>query len=637
MQDTEWNPVSQGSLKSPGFLIYSLMSSQRFSLLLAAFLLAGSLLAQDRATTLRLAQSSEQAGDHERAARLYEELYRGERANVVYFEGLVRALLQLKRYDDASGLMEERLEAAPADVNLRARLGGVYYRAAKEMEAAAAWERAIAVAPASAATYRTVAAVLVELRLLERAAETYRRARIACDDANLFTAELANLLAVTMDYAGATAEYLRFLKGNPTQLGFVQGRMAAYTGREEGRAAAVAAVRSALREEETLPLFRLLGWLYLEGKRYDEAFEVYRQIDVRSAAAGGEIAAFADRALREHAFTAAARAYRAAIDFPVARPRLPQARYGYATALKELATDSSRAPLTLSPTPETAARLPEALREYEGIIRDYPRSEYAARSWYQIGLLQLDHLGDLDAALRSFDRAAAERPGLEALRHDAALRAGAVLLAAGDTAGAAGRFTAVASAPTAVPDQQDEATFRLAEIAYFGGDAERATALLSSLAVNLTADYANDALALLTFLQENTAVAPAAVAAFGAADFLARRRKDAEAAAAFLALVTRHPGAPLVDDALLRAAALEARTGRYADALATYERLFTEFAQSSIALDRARFQTAEIYQFGLRDPARAVAAYEQLLVDHPQSLLVTLARTRIRELRGDTL
>jgi thioredoxin-like negative regulator of GroEL len=109
--------------------------------------------------------------------------------------------------------------------------------------------------------------------LLDKTAVVYRRARAACNDPNLFTLDLAQLLAVSMDYAGATAEYLRYLSQAPMQLLYVQNRMAQFTAKEEARNAAIDVVREAQRKSQDVNLHRLLGWLLMEGKRYDEAFE----------------------------------------------------------------------------------------------------------------------------------------------------------------------------------------------------------------------------------------------------------------------------------------------------------------------------------------------------------------------------
>jgi tetratricopeptide (TPR) repeat protein len=98
-------------------------------------------------------------------------------------------------------------------VNLQATLGSLYYKAGREREANQAWERALEGSPADPQRYRIVANVLLENRLLEKAADTYRRGRISCSNPELFTIELAQLLAVTMDYRGASEEELHLEGG----------------------------------------------------------------------------------------------------------------------------------------------------------------------------------------------------------------------------------------------------------------------------------------------------------------------------------------------------------------------------------------------------------------------------------------
>jgi TolA-binding protein len=217
------------------------------------------------------------------------------------------------------------------------------------------------------------------------------------------------------------------------------------------------------------------------------------------------------------------------------------------------------------------------------------------------------------------------------------LKIGEVLTARGDTARAATQYRSILAAPTAIPDQQDEASYRLAELEYFSGKFQDAVQQLENITINLKANYANDALLLQSFLQENRATAEQALSQFAHADFLARQHKNTEAIQLLLDVIERYPQALLVDDALMKVAFLQEQAHLFNDALASYQRLLDQFKESSIALDKAQFSIGEIYQFGLHDPAKAIVAYTKLLEAYPQSLLATRARERIRELRGDSL
>jgi len=123
---------------------------------------------------------------------------------------------------------------------------------------------------------------------------------------------------------------------------------------------------------------------------------------------------------------------------------------------------------------------------------------------------------------------------------------------------------------------------------------------------------------------------------FSHAEFLSRQKKNTEAIAAFQGLLERYPMASFADDALLSVASLEASAGLFDEAIGSYEKLLGQFKETGIALDRAQFQLAEVYQYGVHDAAHAIATYEKLLAEYPRSVLASQARKRVRQLRGET-
>jgi len=586
---------------------------------------------------IRLAQAYERGGRPEDALRLYQELYAEDSSNVVFFDGLSRVYLLLKRHEEAIGLIGARLAEHPEDIALKARLGSVLYKAGRESEAFEEWHGAVNSDSLNPSVYRAVATAMVESRLLENAADLYRRAQRTTGKDDLFTLELAQLSVATMNYRGATAQYARWLTTNPAQLSFVQQRMAAIAAKEDGRAEAIAQLRDTPGAGESLPLLELLAWLYLEGKGYDEAHEVYRRIDAISGADGARIYLFAEQAYNEGAYQTAARAYLEAIAAPVSPNRLPAARYGYASCLKEIAvlTDSVQG-ASMDPD-ERAGLYQDALDRFDEVIREYPGTEFSARSRFQVGMLLYERFFDLDGSLGALAVVQQELPSATPVFYSVSLKIGEVMTAKGDTAEAAARFRTVMDADGALPDQQDEATFRLAELTYFRGQFKEAAEILGTLTVNLRADYANDALRLRSFLSDNMEGWSDALVGYARADYLSRLRRDTEAVEVLEHVVQQYPRAPLVDDALMLAGGLQTRSGQFLEAIGTYRRMIDEFSETSIAPDLAWYAIGEIYQYRLRDTSAASEAYQKLLSDFPGSLHADEARKRIRILRGEQL
>lgn len=592
----------------------------------------------DAPIKFRLAQSYEQGGDFESAAKLYRELLGKDTTNTVYFDALRRMYMQLKRYDEAGALLEKHLSTHPADINMRGVLGSVHYKSGNEKAATEQWERAIVQDPSNPNVYRMIANILMENRLLEKTADLYRRARVGCKDPNLFTMELAQLLGATMDYSGATAEFVRWMKQNPAQLGFVQGRLAIFTAKPEARAAALNVVRSTLRSDQMPQLYELLAWIYLEGKDFEPAFEVYKNLDKITKGQGSALFTFAERAFKEHAYAVASRAYLAAIDAPLPAPRLPNAKYGYALTLTELSADTAKHAYSVGGMPETETQpgYSGAIAYFRQIINEYPHTEFSARSYYQIGTIQFEKYFDLDGAIKSFGQVEKGLPGLNIITYEVSLKIGQILTAKGDTTQAAVRYREVINAPNATPDHHDEAIFRLAELEYFSGKFEEAIQHLGAISSTVTADFANDALELMSFLEENKATSPQALVPFARADFLSRQKKNTESIELFSRVIDQYPNALLVDDALMKVGSIQVQMRLYADAITSYERILNRFKETSIARDKAQYSIGEVYEMGLKDKTRAIAAYEKLLTDYPQSLLTIQARRRIRELRGDS-
>jgi TolA-binding protein len=291
----------------------------------------------------------------------------------------------------------------------------------------------------------------------------------------------------------------------------------------------------------------------------------------------------------------------------------------------------------MKPASESRLRYGGAIAYFRTVARDFPGTVYAAQSHYQIGTIQSERYFDLDGALSSFAEAARAPVAPPTLRFDIAMREGEIHLTRGDSASAASSFTSVASAAGTAPDQSDEASFRLAELEYFYGNFDVALNRLGAITANLQADFANNAIRLQSFVEEHRASGEAALRQYARGDYFLRQRKLGDAESVFRDLLAHAPSVTLADDILLRIGQVEAASGQYDDAVAAYEKLLQVYKETSTHLDRARFSIGEVYQFGLKDPGKAIGAYEQVLADYPRSVLTSLARGRIRALRGDAL
>lgn len=131
------------------------------------------------------------------------------------------------------------------------------------------------------------------------------------------------------------------------------------------------------------------------------------------------------------------------------------------------------------------------------------------------------------------------------------------------------------------------------------------------------------------------------------ADRLEKLGRSAEARARFVSVAERfpYPRGALWDDALYRAAELEARLGRPREAIALLERMLREHEPSSLQgsytrsrFAQARFRIAELYRDALHDDARARREFQRVWDESPTSLLRDDAlwhKARLEHAAGD--
>lgn len=592
------------------------------------------------ATKLRLAQNFEQAGEWARATAIYESLLAENPQSVVIVDGLRRMYTELKQYDKAITLIQQQLRANPADENMMTILGGLYHLSGNQQGADSLWHLVIAKDVKNPGLYRMVAAQLIDQRQYDRAIQIYIDGRTGTKNNNLFVEELASLYAALHQYDHATREFITLVENNPQQASYVQSRLASFTGRPEGWQAALDVVNEAVRRTpERAPLHTILAWLLIEGKQYDAALEQYRIIDRVTKANGVELFAFAQRAAQERAYRTAQRAFQEVVRLNGPANILSYARLGYARAAEELSAETDSATQQRGPTvgtsPGAAETIPTfqgALGLYESILTDFPNSDAGMQALYRIGTIRFERFFDLDGAAKAYDNVRS-LPFNSSLQREATLRLAEVETAKNDIKRAYDEYIQLLKI---TPDQnRDKVLFRLAELNYFEGKFDSASAMLKRIGGALRSDEANDALQLLYFIEENKPSGDALLE-FARADLLVRQRKYSEALTRYQALTIRTPSGSLVDDAMMRIAELHLLLNHAEEALSVFRRVVVDMPSSALR-DRAQMRIGEVYEQRVRDKTKALEAYEKVLEQFPTSLFVEEARKRIRTLRGDSL
>jgi tetratricopeptide (TPR) repeat protein len=594
------------------------------------------------AIRIKIAQSYERSGDYESAVKIYEEAFRNDSLNITLFDALKRGYLQLKKYDAAITLLKKWIGRKPQDIGLLAQLGSVYVLASDEVQANKIWEEAVGIEPNRETTYLLVGMAMVESRLFERAIELYKRGREECRNPNLFTTDIAYLYSIMLNYPEATKEYIHLVRQNPSQLMYVQSRIAGYTERAEGLSATLLVVTDAVNKEPlNVTLHQLLAWLYMEGKDFNRAYDTYKYIDSRLNAGGRELFVFAERAFREKSYSAATKAYNEIKAVYPNFKQMPQVKYGLAYTLEESRTETDTQTIFGAHNPFSAPRtLPDGFRDvidaYKNVISAYPNTEVAARANLRIGIIMQEKITDPDGARGYFEAIKPLRGRASSVAWEAKLRLGDVYLTQGNMKSAESEFRSLYIDQAVTPALRDKAFFRLAQISYFSENFSDALGKLDTLGKNPQSDAANDALSLKLFIQGQTKENEKLLRRYAKADLLRQQNQISEALASFESLVKDNPSASILENVYINIGDILTIMHRYTEAIAAYDHILADYADGIYA-DRTLMKLGIIFEAGLNDKSKAEGAYRQLLEKYTNSVYANEARKRIRELRGDNI
>ena len=589
----------------------------------------GSLIAQNdpqQNSRLRMAQELERSGNYDAALRVYQNLYDQVPNNQLYYDGVKRNLIRLKKYDDLLALISAQA-AATNDPRYFADLGNAYYKSGDPVRATEIWNRLLEKQALNQAVYPNVASAMLENQLYDEAIEVYKLARKNLGRDDLYVFELANIYIIRLNYKDATQEYLKYLASHPDQFSYIEGRMASYTTDvEHGRPVADLLKAELARTNQPYLIRKLLANLYLRIEDYASALQEFRileglphpQLD-HNKEYGEEIYLFAEKALNANQFQFAQQAF----DLILARyknsPFTIRALYGLAMCRQKQKQSQ------------------EAIRSYFNLFSLAPQSPWAQESLFQIGEIYFDDFFDVDKALEAYKSLLQKYP-LGSKTMDAYLRIGDCYVAKGNLKEAQAWYEKPLNQSGSSWYLRDQALYKSAYVDFLNGEFDPAHEKLSQIVANMNVkqiadqSFVNDALELTMLIEENRSRDVAALKMYSEVQKLKLQRKNAEAIEKLQELLASYPTAGIVDESLLDLGDLEDARGNYTRAIGYFEDLLKQQPES-VYNARAQKRIAEVYESGLGDLQKASAAYERILVEYPNSFYVEEVRQKLRALQ----
>ncbi len=583
---------------------------------------------QERAQ-YQLAQQYEASGDFTRALQIYLTLYQKNPDNFTYFDALCHSYISLRQYDDLISLIENRLQQEPDNLQYRIRLGDVYLQKGDEKKAFQIWEQLLQQNRKNAAVYRMVANTLLQSRQFDRGVEIYEKGRLEIGDPSLFALELAQLHTYRLNYERATDEYLRFLHSNPTQLSFVEARIAAFKGDSRTYDQVTSTIRRWLnRESDQIILRKLFISFLISYEDFTTAFTEVKELEkikVRfedKALPGSELYQFGLESIKEKQYALAENALLSILqDYPAYR-------------------DRSEVEFELARTFYLQKKLEPALRLFDQVAKKYPNTSRALAAYQTRGEIYLIDLFLPDSAAACFRQVLQYFPTNE--------NAAVAMLASGDVEVAKGNLSQAEKYYLQAQQfplrnailRQDvpiQANLKLAELSFYRKDFNKAKKTLQMVLQyqtgNMSNVYVNDALDLLLLIEKNVSDYSEALEKYADAILNVQQHRYQQGMEQLAAIVASFPDAEIAPRALLHKAQLCEKLGDDLGAVFVYQTIVQQYPKAPVC-DLALWQAATLYEEKIKNNAKAVECYEAILLNYPDSMLAEKARQQIRSLEG---
>jgi len=577
-------------------------------------------IAQDSDSQLALRYY--QNGEYQKAAEIYEKLYRetGYKHNRDYY---LRCLFELKDFDTAEKFLKRELKKNKNDLYLQIDLGMVYYSSNRTSEADKIFKELIDLAITNRNNINIAASAFMSYRLWEYAEQVYKKGEKATNSD--LSMELGNLYYIQRDYYRMLAEYLRNLERYPQNLPTIQSRLQQSMLNDIDQnvdSIIEVMVFDKIQKFPQNPVFtQLLIWQYSQTGKFRQALNQLIAIDRRSKSGEKEIIDFGILLFENGEYELALQAF----EYIMAKGKdNPFYQYAYIEYLNVL---YSKTTSQLSPSGEELTKLEKLFEESLSFVTR--KDSY--KIIYALVNIKAFYLEKYDEAINLIKISLSDRRFPVEQENILKLLLGDIYLLSGNPWDAALAYAQVEKESKEQPIGH-EARLRKAKLAYYTAQFKWTQAQLDVLKASTSKLIANDALELSLFIAENYNLdtTELTMKMFARADFYFFSNKYQAALQTLDSIENLFKGHSLMDDVLYRKAEIYKKTGNLQKALDYYKRVFTEFGYDILA-DNAIFNYA-IIQEKLRNFDDAKEHYLKLIMDYPGSIFTVDARKNLRNI-----
>jgi tetratricopeptide (TPR) repeat protein len=576
----------------------------------------------------RLAVEYYNSGEYEKAAQIYESLYKESPNNKSYFNWYIQCLIDLKDYENAGRITQAELKKNPNDVSLYVTYGNLLERQGFNDKANAEFRKAINNLNPDPTNITNLANNFTNLAKYDLAIETYLKGEKLSNVENLYVYNLADLYRRQGDVKNMIKYYLITVEKEPSSAN-IQTSLQRFLS-EEDYPELQKQLYQKIQEKTDIPHYgELLQWTFTQKKEYDKALRQAKALDRQFEENGNRVFNLADVAYKDKDYNTAIDAYQYVVN-----------NHGRNTSFyldsKRGLLNSKKAKVT-----ENFNYSKEDLNvlkmEYVSFLNELGRNTQTATLMQEFADFEALYVNELDTAIMILE----ELRRFGGLPPDAIAKAklalGDYYLMNGDRWEASLLFSQV-DKDFKEGQIGEYARERNARLSYFSGDFEWSQEQFKILKGATSKLISNDAIDMSVFILDNLGMDTTEVTLrmFAQAELLTFQNKYTEAIQKLDSINILFPEHSLDDDVLYTKAQIYKKQRRTKEMIEMYQTIIEKYPEE-IRADNAIFELAELYETKLNEPEKAKVLYEKLFVDYSSSTFAVEARKRFRKLRGDEL
>jgi tetratricopeptide (TPR) repeat protein len=581
-----------------------------------------------------LAQSYEQAGDLQKALSIYEDLFRLQPGNIIYFQSLNRTYIQLKKFDKSINIVQSKLAENPSDINLIGLLGQSYFFNGEEKKTFSLWDECIKKFGKTEQVYRAFANYSIELRAFEKAVEYLKLAKLNSQNPIFLSHDLINLYFVIMQYEALADEISFILNLDPNQLQIIESRILLLSTKPEAIYAIIDKLENS-DDKDKIYITQLLSVLYLQIDDFSKAFQLLKLIDEKKSLNGVELFNFAQKISQLENYEITSEVYEYLLKHYPNSPLIPGIKLGYAKVYEaylesELKVDS----LNWKPFCElqkiNKSKFDIAIQNYQDIISLFPNSEVAVESELMLGNIYLKRMRLIEEAEKYYLKIITDH-SMSQFLGKACIGLAEISVLKNDLIKGEEFLEKAISNPRINNEDKNHAKYIKSKMLFYKGSFSNSKSVLNEFLDELKDNTANDAIELLLLI--NTSLIDSSqIVNFAQGELFIEQDKLSEAKTIFSKIVSAEP-LILKNFALLRIAEINIALNDFEEALTILQSISKQSSNYFLS-DKSLFLSAKVYEFGLKDISKAIEQYESILSLFPNSLYLDESREKILELKN---